>query len=234
MDLETKIRPICFASHVDSLIFGFYSFALTRKYESFIKAKGFDECVLAYRSDLGKCNIQFAKEVFDHIKDRKGCVAIALDIKGYFDNIDHLKLKEAWSKILGGCLPRDQFKLFETLTHYSYVNKKTLLRHFRINLKKQKAPKTLLDLIPGMRNFEKFNILRRHKLLVKNSKPSKETKRMAGIPQGSALSALLSNIFLIDFDKMMFEKSKQEGFFYRRYCDDIIIICDEGKEDILQ
>src|SRR5262245_27229309 len=26
-DLETKKRPICFAAHVDSLIFGYYSFA---------------------------------------------------------------------------------------------------------------------------------------------------------------------------------------------------------------
>lgn len=89
-ELETKIRPICFASHMDSLIFGFYSFCLTRKYEEYIERNGFSDCVLAYRSNLGgKCNIQFSKEVFDYIRSKGDCTAIALDIKGYFDHIDH-------------------------------------------------------------------------------------------------------------------------------------------------
>ena len=48
------------------------------------------------------------------------------------------------------------------------------------------------------------------------------------------MSALLSNIYLIDFDKDINEKSKLEGFYYRRYCDDILIICDSDKAGELQ
>ncbi|RZA01202.1 MAG: hypothetical protein EOP47_11570, partial [Sphingobacteriaceae bacterium] len=126
--LETKIRPISFASHFDSYIYSFYAYALTEKYQEYIKSKSFSDCVLAYRSDLdGKCNIQFAKEAFERVNDRiinsGECTAIALDITGYFDNIDHFLLKAKWCKILAlPELPIDQYKVFRSLTRYSYIN----------------------------------------------------------------------------------------------------------------
>ena len=47
---------------------------------------------------LGKNNIEFANNAFEEIKRRKHCVAIALDISGFFDNLDHQRLK-------GGAFP---------------------------------------------------------------------------------------------------------------------------------
>lgn len=229
-NLETKIRPICFASHIDSLIFGFYSFCLSKRYEAYIKNNGFDECVLAYRSDLGKCNIQFSKEVFEIVKARGACSAIALDIKGYFDHIDHVILKDKWEKVIGGRLPEDQYRIFKSITQYSYVSKRSLLRKYnRKKRRKGKTPPTLLELLPGKLNHEKFQALRDNDLIVKNDAPDQKTARLKGIPQGSALSALLSNLYLIDYDQIMQEKSRVEGFVYRRYCDDIVIICDTDK-----
>jgi hypothetical protein len=236
--LETKIRPIAFASHFDSYIYAFYSFALTEAYQDYIKLKGFDECVLAYRSDLdGKCNIQFAKEAFDAVKEKlnngKEASAIALDITGYFDNIDHFTLKEKWCKILDEDeLPKDQYKVFRSLTKYSYINRNSLLRHFDINLKHVSEWNSLLDLIPdsiaGASFKEKFDLLRREKLLVTNlpKKLSSGDLSYRGIPQGSPMSAVLSNIYLIDFDEKMYLLSKKLNFTYRRYCDDILIVCD--------
>lgn len=238
-DLETKIRPICFASHIDGLIFGFYAHALTEKYETYIKKEGFNECPLAYRSNLdGKCNIQFAKEVFDVIKQKGDCTAIALDIKGYFDHIDHSILKEKWSQVIGNKLPPDQYKLYKALTEYSYVSKNSILKKYNIDLnrlkKENNQPNTLLELIPGNKDFEKFKKLRDDRLIVTNNKPDKKTGRKIGIPQGSGMSALLSNIYLIDFDKDLNEKAKNEGFFYRRYCDDILIVCNSDEAISLQ
>lgn len=232
-DLETKIRPICFASHMDGLIFGFYAHALTRVYEAYIADLGFSDCVIAYRSNLGgKCNIQFSKEVFNEIKG--DCTAIALDIKGYFDHIDHVILKEKWSKILGEKLPEDQFKLYKALTQYSYVSKKSILKKYKVELKKlPKQPETLLDLVPGEKDFQKFQQLRDDKLIVTNNKIDKNG-RLLGIPQGSGMSALLSNVYLIDFDRDLYEKAKNEGFFYRRYCDDILIVCESSKAEAIQ
>jgi len=47
-----------------------------------------------------------------------------------------------------------------------------------------------------------------------------------GIPQGSAISAVCSNVHLIDFDKQVLEwvRQKHPDALYRRYCDDLILI----------
>lgn len=230
-DLETKERPISFASHLDTLIYGFYSFALNKKYQTYIRQEGFSDCVLAYRTDLdGKCNIQFAKEVFEIIKQKGPCTVLALDIKGYFDSIDHAKLKEKWGKILGKKLPKDDYSIFRSLTKYSYVKQTSLLKHFDLNIKGKnvKKPVSYAVLLDGKSQSEKLNHVRDANLIVTNKthRVNGLKKEYYGIPQGSALSALLSNIYLVDFDKFMFELGNDMGFVYRRYCDDILIICN--------
>jgi len=123
--LETKIRPILFTSHFDTYIYGFYAHGLNNLYQAYIRKKGFQEVVLAYRNDIeGKCNIQFAKEAFDQVKNaflaNGKCSVIALDVKGYFDHIDHTTLKRMWCKMIGANqLPIDQYKIFRSLTKFS-------------------------------------------------------------------------------------------------------------------
>lgn len=186
---------------------------------------------MAYRSDLHLSNIQFAKEVFQQVESRGECTAVALDIKGYFDHIDHIILKEKWKKVLQVPeLPDDQYRIYKSLTRYSYVSKDSLYRTFRGKRKRDdKEPNTLLDLIDLEKDHEKYALLREKKLIVTNKAINKETGNPIGIPQGSAMSALLSNVYLIDYDEIMYAKSKAEGFIYRRYCDDILIICDTKK-----
>ena len=240
--LETKIRPIAFASHFDTYLYAFYSFALTEKYQDYIIRKGFSNSVLAYRTDLGgKCNIQFAKQAFDDVKsyflNSQKCAVIALDITGYFDNIDHFTLKEKWCKVIDDNeLPIDQYKIFRSLTKYNYVRKDSILKHFKINLNDKKKAgekwQTLLDLIPdsiaGKSFKDKFNLIRDRRLLVTNlpKKMKNGTIEYRGIPQGSSMSALLSNSYLIDFDEWLFNLGKKNNFKYYRYCDDLLLICD--------
>ncbi|KQC28611.1 antiviral reverse transcriptase Drt2 [Flagellimonas eckloniae] len=239
--LETKIRPISFASHFDTYLYAYYSFALNEKYQGYIKEKGFDGSILAYRTDLdGKCNIQFAKQAFDEVKSQNkvngDCAVIALDITGYFDNIDHSLLKEKWCKVLDlEKLPKDQYKVYRSLTKYSYVRLHSVLKHFGIDLKKKKKNgegwQTILDLIPdsiaGASFKDKFNLIRSRSLLTTNlPKQQKDgTLENRGIPQGSSMSALLSNIYLIDFDEWLVKLGRENGFKYYRYCDDLLIIC---------
>lgn len=231
-DLECKIRPICYASHLDSLIFGYYAFALSKLYESYIQSKGLQQVVLAYRPGTGKSNIQHAKDAFDLVKEMNkkynGCTVIALDIKGYFDHIDHAVLKDTWSRVIGRKLPNDQFKIFEVLTQYSYVRKESLYRKYDVNEKKLKKkgefPKTLFDFVPGATIVEKYLRLKKDRLIVKKE-PSPKSPIPVGIPQGSPMSSLLSNIYLVDYDEEMVELARKKGFHYRRYCDDILLIC---------
>ncbi len=242
---DTKKRPIAFASHFDTYLYGFYSYALNEKYQAYIKDHNFADCVLAYRTDLnGKSNIQFAKETFDKVKKMYltgHCTVIALDIKGYFDSINHYILKEKWCKVIEEDeLPIDQYKVFKSLTNYSYSNKDSILKHFKINLKKKKRRgeywQSLLDLIPdniaGKDFKSKFNLIRKRKLIVEN-KPKKDGS-FAGIPQGSSMSATLANLYLIDFDEYLNKLGQDKGFIYRRYCDDLLIICPSDQADKLE
>lgn len=59
----------------------------------------------------------------------------------------------------------------------------------------------------------------------KNNLIIKENKTK-GIPQGSAISAFLSNIYMFDFDKNIKIYLSKYNASYYRYCDDILIICD--------
>lgn len=235
--LETKIRPISFSSHFDSYIYSYYAFALTEAYQDFIKRDRFDHCVMAYRSDLGgDCNIQFAKSAFDAVKsmisNEGKCAAIALDITGYFDNIDHEQLKAKWCDVINEKeLPLDQYKVFKSLTAYSYVGKASFLNHFGVDTEKAEKFHNLLDLIPddlaGPSYIEKFNLIRKRQLIVRNKPKLNRDGSYShkGIPQGSPMSSVLSNIYLVDFDRWLSNIGRLMGFHYMRYCDDLLIIC---------
>jgi len=208
---------------MDSLIYSYYGYCLNEKYQEYIKSIKIDKSVLAYRTDLDKCNIDFANEAFELIKRKKKCTAITLDIKGFFDNLDHKILMDQWRKVIGvDRLPEDQFKIYKSLCNYAYVNKNTLLHYLGINLKRvSPKPKTLIE--PTAQNFK---ILRERNIIVTNKEPF-------GIPQGSGISGVLSNIYMIGFDSYMLKKSRKMGFSYFRYCDDILIICDSTEANLV-
>src|SRR5690606_32944958 len=112
--IEVKVRPIAYASHFDALIYSWYSTILTREYEKQLGQWKIKEAVLAYL-ETGKSNINFA------------LVAVAVDISGFFDNLDHEILKRNWQKTIGADrLPADHYNIFNSLTSYSTVSKDAL------------------------------------------------------------------------------------------------------------
>ncbi|RYD71524.1 MAG: hypothetical protein EOP53_23540, partial [Sphingobacteriales bacterium] len=225
---STKDRPICYAAHKDALIYGFYAHGLTKCYEAYIRNAGFADSILAYRTDLdGKCNIQFASEAFHQIKLKGECTVISLDIKSFFDRLDHQILKRNWMKIIGeASLPDDQYKIFKTLTQFGYIKEEELLQYFGVDLNKiGTKPRTLLDLSPEKRSFMLFQKLRDNFILRVNGSDKNLADEPQGIPQGSPMSAVLSNIYMIDFDAHIHRMAKDKGCIYSRYCDDILLVC---------
>lgn len=211
-----KLRPIAYASHVDCHIYSYYSFKLTKEYEQEIAKRGLRDCVLAFRS-LGKSNVDFAFEAFEAIRDLGECEAVALDVTGFFDNLDHAFLKKAWAELIGKKdLPADHYAVFKSLTNYSTVNLQKLYTLLGVSINNHKTAPVRLCTAEEFRSK-----IRDNKLIAKH--PLKK-----GIPQGSPISALLSNLYMLDYDSTMKAYVESIGGKYFRYCDDILLIVPPG------
>ncbi|KKQ61081.1 MAG: hypothetical protein US81_C0010G0010 [Parcubacteria group bacterium GW2011_GWE2_38_18] len=215
-----KPRLIQYASHKDAVIYSWYSYILSALYEKKIRKNKISENIIAYRKTKHKNNIDFAKEVFDYIKCQSECAAICFDIQGFFDNLKHDRIKMIWKNLLATedlltnkSLPKDHYNVFKSITKYSYCDYKKLCDKF--NIKKKNFKDFLV--ICGLSDFKK---ILRGKIINHNI-------NNFGIPQGTSLSVVLSNAYMIDFDIKISGFIKNIGGIYRRYSDDIIIVCDK-------
>lgn len=216
---KDKIRPISYASHSDSAIYSYYSKKLSDNYEKLLTLHGLSNTVIAFRS-LGKSNIDFANTIFSEIEGRRYCSAIGLDVTGFFDNLDHIYLKKMWAKVVGTRrLPSDHFAVYKSITSFSKVDREELYKEFNIAINNPKNGKTRVCSPSEFRDK-----VRKKNLIIKNKHPF-------GIPQGSPISAILSNIYMLDFDKTVLEYVNKIGGSYYRYCDDILVIIHPKKRD---
>jgi hypothetical protein len=210
-----------------------------------------------------KNNITMAKEVFSEISKRENnCIALAFDIESFYDSIDHNKLKQEWENLLNPLgdsnyrLPDDMYNVYKSLTNYQYVEVTDLCPYLR-NIKnnnacycnkcepvdkkhfiKLKLPSPIFDTANEYRKFrcwlkERFKAEGLTKTFQINE-GIKDPTNSYGIPQGSSMSALLSNIYMIPFDLKIQKLAKDLGGMYRRYSDDIIFICRKDQRDEVQ
>jgi len=224
--IVSKQRPIRFASHLDSHIFAYYSQLLTGPYEEYLRTHNLTGNVLAYRKHAiadqrkGKCNIHFANEAFEWIKQHGECTALAFDVEGFFDSIDHQLLKILWCSLLDGSqLPADHYRVFRAITKYSWVKMDDLASAMgfgRNRMEKSREP---------------FTRSRTFREKVAKAGLIRTNPNTFGIPQGSPISALLSNIAMMEFDKQVNELARAWNGYYRRYSDDILFIVPKHSEN---
>lgn len=216
---SNKERPICYASHKDAALYEYYSHLLNVQYENLLSISGFSDSVTAFRVGLGKCNIHFASTAFTEISSRSTCTVLAFDIKGFFDSLDHDLLKRMWCKVLGvDKLPPDHFQVFRSVTKYAYVDRDALYN--RLSISKNNPRAHSRRQICSISEFR--DVVRAERFIKKN-------ENCYGIPQGLPISAVLSNIYLYDFDDHIESSCKDMGAVYFRYCDDILIIAPSSK-----
>lgn len=214
MEMVAKERPIHYAAHMDSHIYSYYAEILSELYEKKLSELGISSSVLAFRK-LGKSNIEFAKDAFDIIKMKAPCVAVGYDVSKFFQKIDHAKLKATWAGLLDeDILPKDHHAVFRSLTKYAEMDRGKVYE------------------VLGLPKYNKKSIGPRicspyqFRETVRPSKEMYVNDRSVGIPQGSPISALLSNIYMLDFDCAIAEVAREAGAYYCRYCDDILVVCD--------
>ena len=245
-----KVRDIYFANNVDSNIYSFYAKLLQEKYEEKLSALRIENIPTAYRSILldennpdgrNKCNIDFAEEIFEFIRNNsnKRLTGIAVDVTSFFDNLDHTLIKKAWKDIMGfdsRSLPSDHYNVYKNITKFSFVNEQEIFREFKdrliVETKNGKRSKKNVDRIAYMKSknviayCEASEIKElRNKNYIKSNKVDKNgNKRTKGIPQGSPISAILANMYMMNFDYILNKYISRIGGLYRRYSDDIVII----------
>lgn len=216
--VEDKVRPIRYAAHLDSHIFAYYSYLLSEQYEARVEGTHLSENVIAYRS-LGKSNIEFADEAFLKIQELGPCVVLCFDIVSFFDDLDHALIKKQWCDVMGcDSLPPDHFAVFKAVTRYAWVDRSEAYRRLGITKKAAARMKGALCTAEVFRSeIRKAGLINKHT----------EAK---GVPQGSPISAVLSNLFMMRFDKTISELAGELDGVYRRYCDDILFACPIDSE----
>lgn len=236
-----KQRMISYSSHYDSLVLSWYAFILQERYLKYANDKGFLSSSIAYRKvnikddfswvNRWASNIDLSNYVFDFILNKWECVALAFDIKGFFDNLDWEILKFKWQDVLWEwVLPQDHYHIFKSLTRFSYIEKDVILKELWLknNSIDQRNAKMKGYISWHDRRLTIRNKFMRKKLLKIN--PNLNHKKW--IPQGSAISAILSNIYMIDFDFELHNLANEYGALYRRYCDDLMIVCSIEHKDL--
>lgn len=241
---EKKKRPIRYGARRDAYIFAFYRRKLSRLYEARLRSLSIEDCPIAYRQVSkqgrggGKCNIDFAKDAFDEIDRLGNCVAVALDIKGYFENLDHRRIKEVWCDLLGVAeLPPDHYAVFKNITKYHFVDQRTTYRRLGYFGLRERSGQMIEGFLRPYSEMPKqlcSNADFRAKIcggdpaypsiIQRNDKPH-------GVPQGAPISDLIANFYLLEFDELMADYARVRGGRYMRYSDDILLILPGGPNE---
>ncbi|WP_417913971.1 reverse transcriptase domain-containing protein [Candidatus Electronema sp. JM] len=257
---SAKNREIFYANHIDSNVFSYYTTKIGKLYEEELSHRNLSNSVTAYRKiphptkQRGMNNVDFAEEVFSFIRRQKTPVLVAtiFDIKSFFDNLNHLRLKSAWASLLRlEQLPRDHYNIFKAITKFSFIDIKSLFDVVKNDLIKYEKDNGIKRVavkdIENLRNQEivafcttkelrskirPAGIIKSNKFIKNND--GTQSKREKGIPQGSPISSMLANLYLMDFDSKIAEAVKECGGLYRRYSDDIVVVTPESSGEMLR
>lgn len=223
-----KTRPIMYVSHRDAAIFSWYSSMLSERLEVAYRANHLSEKVVAYRS-LGKANFHFASDAYQFACSHIPCVIMAFDVTGFFDNLSHSRLRRRLKEILAVTeLSTDWFAVLQASTNFSFIELEVLKNHPGL---KDRFDNSVSGRIATVRELKDLGIS--FKTNLKHLRPASKALGK-GIPQGTPPATVLSNVYMFEFDKALSSLSEKNGAFYRRYSDDILIICRSDQKAMFQ
>ena len=213
-----KDRTIMYASHRDACIFSYYAYQLTEILDVRYKKHGLSDAVIAYRA-LGKSNYHFSSHVRDFARGHSPCVSLCFDVTGFFDNLDHRLLKRQLIDAIGReSLPDDWYAVFKAATKFRHIPRVILednpTIHARLQAEAREPIATMAEIKAAAISIE-------------------ENTSGFGIPQGTPISAVFSNLYMWELDLAMVKACADYGAFYQRYSDDILFICSPTAEAAL-
>lgn len=222
--INTKLRPIKYASHRDACIMAYYAHCINQALEEYYAAEAIGDSVIAYRS-LGRANYNFAAEALAFAQANAPVTILAFDVTGFFDNLDHGLLKKRLKKLLGVSeLTDDWYKVFSAITRFHFVDLAELKAHplFGPRIKEKN-----LERIAGVEELKAESI-------IFHPNPELEKGYRRGIPQGTPISAAASNLYMMEFDVAARRFCVSAGALYRRYSDDILVVCKQDDASAIE
>jgi len=214
-----KERPIMFASHRDACILSKYAAEIVTRLDKWYADNGLDDTVIAYRA-LGRANYHFARRVEDFVRSHPSLTVMCFDVTGFFDSLDHKRLKARLKWILG-CdeLPDDWMAVLRAVTRYRFIHLDELKKFGELAQRLKERNRHPLTTIAELK-----------KLGVTIEK----NPGTVGIPQGTPISACLSNLYMSQFDIEMQAEAAKRGALYQRYSDDILVACPPTRASVLK
>jgi hypothetical protein len=153
------------------------------------------------------------------LADGKVWRVFAIDVKDFYGSLDHARVKDTWCRLLNTeRLSPDQYAVFSSVTDARVLNKNSIQEAMR--KEGVKPPKGILCTIGDAKR-----LLEKKRLHWTSH--TKDVRRGKGIPQGLAISPVLSNAFMYSFDLVVSAMTKKRGGHYLRYADDVIVAIPE-------
>jgi hypothetical protein len=208
-----------------------------------LASRGLNYNIIAYRKlatpeGKGKSNIDFALDTFNVIRRYGDAAVVTLDISKFFESIDHELLRQKWCALLGVAdLPLDHRAVFRAITRYAIVDRDAAYERLGYLTWQVKGSSRIPVYTIGFKDMPRqlcTNAEFREKICGKGgtfTKLIETNKEDFGIPQGSPISDMLANLYLIDFDSALKVYVDAVGGTFFRYSDDIIIIIPGGEAE---
>ncbi|MBC2025621.1 reverse transcriptase domain-containing protein [Listeria booriae] len=228
--VKIKDRTIMYAAHLDGFIYSYYGRKLNTSYNTWVLENDIDECSIAYRDNkAGKCNIDFAAELINQICEYKDCFIMVGDYKNFFETLNHSILKERLKEVLSvNELRKDWYQVYKSVTKYRYIEKDLINKKFGKDgqIKEKLRNKKKERLKTGVKKRIKWSYFQTYpefREFIRSCGVNLNTSAK-GIPQGTAMSAILANVYMIKLDQQIKNLVTSHMGIYRRYSDDFIIV----------
>lgn len=228
-----KERPIAYAAHIDHRIYQYYGLLWSDRYEVALERAQLSEAIVAYRPGKHLSNVTGAAKAIEFIRSLGGDAMILTgDYSDFFSSLDHEYLKRAVRSLFDdGRLPDDHYKVLMSVIKYSCWPLEELLKIRGLDYSSEKQIR---------KSMRMLNKSRKHILSKTEFRENKDRciekhwkEEPRGIPQGLAVSGVLSNIYMLETDSAIANCLGECGGFYSRYCDDFIVVLPWDKRSCI-